>query len=157
MPLVVVGSALCASNPGKIHTNVPARIQALVSTCRFKGSKRCCVGWPSPAMAPSWGAIGAATPVRLAFGGDALAVQIMMCVRDLTSHAISIGCNQGHSISIGRVGTDLRRLASGPLAVHPRACERRKRGWIWGVYLRSCGRQSIPVHIDLDLIWSVAH
>ena len=36
MPLVVVDSALCASNPGKIHTNVPARIQALVSTCRSK-------------------------------------------------------------------------------------------------------------------------
>jgi hypothetical protein len=43
-------------------------------------------------------------------------------------------------------------LKSGPLAVHSRACERRKRGWIWDVDLRSCGRQSIPVRIDLDLI-----
>jgi hypothetical protein len=46
-------------------------------------------------------------------------------------------------------------LKSDPLAVHPKACERRKRGWIWGVDLRSCGRRSVPVRGRLVLIWTL--
>jgi hypothetical protein len=63
--------------------------------------------------------------------------------------------DQARTVMIRSLLTPPSRLKSGPLAVHPRACERRKRGWIWGVDLESDGQRYVPIRLWMHLIRAV--